>query len=196
MKPPTFPPQLQEWRPGQPFEEAPLPAWMRETQPGCAGCNPGPRCASCADNPVRGRPRLDIGIYEGELRRLSARLRPGISARELHQVSRSLLDLAREAGRVGERLGLRRPEFRWELGWVRSRALRATEDLVAALWCQEELERDTRLLPQRRAILKECLAAALRAARETLLQPYGAPLPVAPIFVSAYLERLKASRVR
>ena len=91
---------------------------------------------------------------------------------------------------MGGGLGLRRPELRWELGGVRSRALRATEDLVAALWCLRELERDGRLLPQRRAILQECLAAALGAARKTLLQPYGAPLPVAPTFMSAYLERL------
>ena len=34
--PPSFPPVLAQWRPGQPFEEAPLPKWLRK--PG----NPGP----------------------------------------------------------------------------------------------------------------------------------------------------------
>ena len=195
---PTFPPQISEWRPGQPFEQPPLPAWLREKPSQCSQCNPGPQCATCSPNPAnpgnllvrgRGRPRLDIGIYESQLRRLSARLRPGISASEIRQVDKDLRDLVSETSRVAEPLGIRRPEFRWELGWVRSRAMRALEDLVPALWCQREFERDGRLSPQRRQALQECLASSLAAARQVLIQPFTAPLPVSQAFSLAYLER-------
>lgn len=38
LRPPSFPPVLAEWRPGQPLEEPPLPKWLRK--PGNPG-NPG-----------------------------------------------------------------------------------------------------------------------------------------------------------
>ena len=187
---PGFPPVLVQWRPGEPFRQPPLPAWARE-EGGCSGC-PDPQCEGCPHNPNPAPRRrwVQLGVWERELASLSTRLTSGASLQELRVAARELLDLAKAAGRVIPDLGR---EQRWELGWARSRALRALNELSAALACAEELQQDSRLLASRRTLLEQCRDAALRLAREVLGQGFGAPLRVSPRFAVSYLERLRGA---
>jgi hypothetical protein len=107
-----------------------------------------------------------------------------MAAREMDNVAEQLRRLARDAGDVLPTLGR---EERWRLGWVRSRALRALEDLSTALYCQKLLDQDGTLDPRRRQMLQECLVVALRETRAVLAQPFEAPWLPSPAFVSRYL---------